>query len=607
MVISSNGLNRLFDILDEASIYSWEDISAVVDQVEAVQLEPLPDTRWEFFQTISQSTTFLTFDFGIDGVSIEIAKYARALEALYQPAASAGQGDSDPEAFVVEHSGLHFIAGDFYPQADSVLGPSWHRFQIEGINGWSKWGEGRWFDALYFEDMPADSQRSSELAAEIFRQSTVIARRLGQYLEDIKTGLLIPVNVASNPGNLALTLALVFVTEALGTVVINSNHDFYWDGGKPAADRGPGEEPGPRDHFFRNIDNKPFFALFQRLYPWNGRRWLQLNINRRQSKSLVERYGFTKQRVLEISTCVGDEFFKDYTIEDVRSARRRMALILADGEEEIRSASLEAHRQRLEDWMEEQIPLVIGLRKSLRLDLMADDLIYLLQPTRVVARKRIERGVELIQALLQGPLSDTFEYNDRRQIVLHITGPTPLEHQADLETILFAFGDLKNNLPAAVAERVFLAFSAGREFHPVFEDYGLDALTIDDIYRLATVILFPSEIEGRGLPIIESAAVGVPIICSRYHPEDVFAHVVGEDLPAELRIRYLLFPEEDFSDEFLAEAAELMLLDPDVSTEWHEHNREAVQARYSRDALRASFRYVLDYAYETTRVSYRTY
>jgi hypothetical protein len=199
-------------ILGKAPVSSWEDISREVDRSKFRQHKPLPASRAEYLQSVRQGTAFLTFDFGIDGVSIEIAKYARILESLYQPYGK---------------SGLHFIAGDFSPQADSILKSHWSRFQIDGINGWSKWDEGKWFDVLYFEEMPADSQRSSELATEIYRQATVIAGKLGEYLVANGIGLLITVNVASNPGNLALTLALVLITEALGTVVINSNHDFY--------------------------------------------------------------------------------------------------------------------------------------------------------------------------------------------------------------------------------------------------------------------------------------------------------------------------------------------------------------------------------------------
>ena len=570
------------NIIDDAPLSSWAEISSAVEQVGSVEHNPLPASMAAFLQTASQGTAFLTFDFGIDGVSIEIAKYARILEKLFQP-----YGDAK----------LHFIAGDFSPQADTILKSYWPRFQIDGINGWSKWDKGKWFDALFHEEMPVGSERSSEVAAEVYRQALVIAGKLGDYLVANKINLLITVNVASNPGNLALTLALVLITEALGTVVINSNHDFYWDEGKPSAEREPGEEAGDRDHFFRNADNRPFFSLLEMLYPWQGRRWLQVNINKRQSERLVKEFGFPPQSVFEIGTAVSDRLFDDYTSEDVKHARLRMANILSDGDTVIYPYSLGEHERILDKWMDAQVPKVIGARKGLRLDLFADDIVYLLQPTRVVARKRIEKGVELIQALLQGPLRTTFEQNPARQMVLHITGPTPMEHQEDLETILDVYRDLIDNLPPAFSGRVFLAFSGGHETHDSFEEQSLEDMNITDIYRMATAVLFPSETEGRGLPIIESGAVGIPIFCSRYEPEEVFAGVIGEDLPQEFRIHYVLFPEEEFSEAFLQEVADL-LTHPETWAKWREHNRQAVRLRYSTAALSAAFQRLLDSAYE---------
>jgi glycosyltransferase involved in cell wall biosynthesis len=228
---------------------------------------------------------------------------------------------------------------------------------------------------------------------------------------------------------------------------------------------------------------------------------------------------------------------------------------------------------------------------------MADDIIYLLQPTRVIARKRIEKGVELIQALLQGPLRTIIEQKPSQQIVLHVTGPTPLEHQDDLEVILYAYRNLIDNLPPDIGDRVFLAFSGGHETHPSFEEQYFSDMTIIDIYRMASAVLFPSEIEGRGLPIIESGAVGIPIICSRYHPEEVFADVIGEDLPEELRIHYLLFPEDNFSEDFLNEVVHLLTV-PEAWTKWRDHNRQAIRHRFSVEVLSAAFQQLLESSYE---------
>ncbi|MEA3441845.1 MAG: hypothetical protein U9R58_16335, partial [Chloroflexota bacterium] len=252
----------MMDTLNTSFPSNWKDINSLLLRIkDSVRLSS-PMGRDEFLQLASRGTAFITYDYGIDGVSIEIAKYAQSLETLFESQSSAD---------------IHFIGGDFYPQADSVLESDWQRFRIQGINGWNKWDDGRWFAALFYNDMPEGSSVSNTLAVEIYRQAVSIAQQLGGYLADNDISLLIPINIASNPGNLALTLALIFVTEAMGIYVINSNHDFYWDGGKPESKRKPGDPPGIRDHFFRNVDNKPFFSLFESMYPWNGRRWLQVN------------------------------------------------------------------------------------------------------------------------------------------------------------------------------------------------------------------------------------------------------------------------------------------------------------------------------------------
>ena len=150
----------------------------------------------------------------------------------------------------------------------------------------------------------------------MYEQAGIIAKRLGKYFIANQISLVIPVNVASNPGNLALTLGLVLATESLGIYVLNSNHDFYWEAGKPFSDREPGEKPGVRDHFFRNIKNKSFFSLFKMIYPWNGNRWLQVNINKRQSRRLINKFGFPEEKVFEISTCM--------SIPSLRHTARKM-------------------------------------------------------------------------------------------------------------------------------------------------------------------------------------------------------------------------------------------------------------------------------------------
>ncbi len=567
--------NQMKQMLSETNVKRWKDISAVLESVKRDSPEIEAFTDKEFLNSLHNGIAFMTYDFGIDGVSIEIGKYAHCMEKIFTDAYS---------TLPV----LHFISGDFHDKADAVLKPHWNRSHIREMNGWSKWHNGKWFSKLFYEDIPEGSKVSGDIAIEMWDQVISFAEELGSYVVNKNITLLFPVNIFSNPGNFAIAIAAILVSESLGMYVLNSNHDFYWEGGKPASERNPGEKSGVRDHFFRNIKNQAFFSLFKTLYPWNGKRWIQVNINHKQSRYLTTHYGFSKNRVFELSTFISDEFLREYTKQDVISSRRRMAYILSDGRPKIKPVQVSSHVANLTKWMKKQKPVVCGFRNGLELDLTSKKIIYCLQPTRIVARKRIEKDLHLFFALMNySHFRKEFEGNNDFQLVLHITGPVPIEHQADLETVLGAYIDLCSALPKDISDRIFIAFSVGTEDHPSFKANGLERMHIEDIYRLATVVLFPSETEGRGLPIIEASACRIPIICSSYYPEDVFANVVGKYLPEEKQIKYILFPENDFSQDFLSKATKLMF--GENEEELKKHNRDAVRMRYGTEVLAKTF------------------
>ena len=578
-----NDRDDLFEKMREklaaAEPTSWDGISDVLADIMRAEKTAKSHSKEEFLQLISKGIAFITYDYGIDGVSIEIRKYAKCLEQILADCGGCK---------------LHFIGGDFSDKADTVLEKGWSRFELAGANGWSKWDGGKWFSKLYYEDMKDGSKESNQLAAEMWRQGRDFAIKMGRYISENNISLIIPVNVCSNPGNFAFGLAIAIVAEGLGVYIINSNHDYYWEWGKKASEKQAGEPAGSRDHFFRNLENKPFFDLFEKLYPLNGARWLQVNINRSQSRALVEKYGFSEDTVSDIATAISDDFFKITSDEDVKSARLRMAHILSDGQAKIASVAIDEHLEKLDEWMQNQKPIVVGSGKGCVLDPRKDGTIYLLQPTRVIGRKRIEKDVELIRALLGVErFRKVFEQSGNGPLVLHITGPVPIEHKSDLEKILIEYRNLCAELPVEIAARLFIAFSVGNEEHDCFASKGFERLYIQDIYRLATAVVFPSELEGRGLPIIESSAAGIPIICSRFLPVEAFGDVVGEGMDTEKQIRYTLFEEEGFSEKFLSEVIELLLF-PAKGAERKEHNIQAVKLRYNMAVLRDTFAELLD-------------
>lgn len=505
---------------------------------------------------------------------MEIAKYAQSFERI-----SPGVP-------------IHCIAGTFGERADVVLEPSWTRHVVAGADGWDKWDGGTWFARLFYEDVVPGSPDSDELARELWRQAVDRAEDLVAIIEEQDIHLLVTVNTNSNPGNVAFSLGVVLASEITGCPVISNNHDFYWEGGKAACKRNPGEEPGPRDHFFRNHDNQEFFGFFQRIYPWNGRRWVQANINQRQSRRLIDRYHFNPEKVFTVGTAIDANFFRDRQAGDRGKSRGRMASVLG-GTPIIETIAVDEFIGGLSAWMVDQKPTVCATHDDLPLDITSEHALYLLQPTRVVPRKRIWRDWELIAALLRHPpFRDVFEERRELTLTLHVTGPVPIEHRDSIGRLLNAYQAVLAEVPSSVARRLFQAFSVGVHRgvgHPEVED-----LTIVDIYQLADLVVFPSSTEGRGLPIPESAAAGVPLVCSEYEPQSVFEEVVGMDLEPAQTIGYDVFPTgRRFPDELL-DAVTSALLDPGSLRDRIVHNQEAVRHRYSHDSLAASFSDVLD-------------
>jgi glycosyltransferase involved in cell wall biosynthesis len=577
--------------LDKVRITNWVDISQLLDRLVEAKSHRVVSGERDYREAFAGGLAFITFGYGIDGVSVEISKYAKCLESILSSSPTPQVRAEDGGSSIV-----HLIGGDFTEKADAVIAPNWSRFALPNSNGWGKWNGGRWFSRLFYEDMPLGSTASSEMAAEIWRQALGFTHTLCDYVAKNSIELMIPVNVNSNPGNLALALAVVLTTEVTDICVLNSNHDFFWEGGQPRSERAEGEAPGLRDHFFRNYENGPFFTLFERILPWNRPSWLQMNINKRQSETLVAQYGFAENRVCEVGTAVEAAFFSEYTTEEKYAKRKSMAYVLSDGSPVIKPTSVEAHLADLGNWMKKQIPVVCGADEGAEelLDIATPAALYFLQPTRIVGRKRIERNWRLIGALMQyDPFREAFERDPNRTLTLHITGPVPIEHQADVRRVLDVYREVLRSLPGDVARRLFQAFSVGHEDHPALAENGLNRLYIQDIYKLADVVVFPSESEGRGLPIVESSAAGVPIVCSRYRPESVFCEVVGEHLDEELWIHYTLFPEGDFGADMLQEVTDIVFF-PERMADRTAHNRTAVARRYSMQALQNTFRGFLD-------------
>ena len=103
----------------------------------------------------------------------------------------------------------------------------------------------------------------------------------------------------------------MLAAETTGVVVINNNHDFYWEGGKAGCKRNPGEQPGLATTSSATTTTRSSSASSSGSIPWNGRRWAQVNINSLQSRRLIDRLHFHPDGVFTLGTGLDELFFRE--------------------------------------------------------------------------------------------------------------------------------------------------------------------------------------------------------------------------------------------------------------------------------------------------------
>ncbi|MEP7104248.1 MAG: glycosyltransferase family 4 protein [Chloroflexota bacterium] len=161
----------------------------------------------------------------------------------------------------------------------------------------------------------------------------------------------------------------------------------------------------------------------------------------------------------------------------------------------------------------------------------ADPLV--LVPLRVTRRKRLELAITAAGRLR----------HRHPRLMVAVSGPLG-PHSEDNRQYWTELFELRARLGLDGVVRFLHELTPESGQHPV-----TDAM-IAELYRVADVVLLPSESEGFGLPVIEAAAARVPMVCSAI---DVLREVGGSGLH--------LFPLEGGADA-VAEAVEAALAEP---------------------------------------------
>jgi glycosyltransferase involved in cell wall biosynthesis len=192
------------------------------------------------------------------------------------------------------------------------------------------------------------------------------------------------------------------------------------------------------------------------------------------------------------------------------------------------------------DAVSAQLPAALGLGPAQPI---------LLQPTRVVPRKRIEIAIELTRRIGGGATL----------VVTHAAG----DEGSAYEAYLRSYADLIG------AKVIFAAdvFATERRLLPD----GLRLFSLADAYQQARLVTYPSTVEGFGNAFIETLYYRCPLVMSRY---EIFRADIA---PKGFRVIAI----DDFvTDEAVAEAQRI-LADPSLAAEITEHNYELGRRFYS--------------------------
>jgi hypothetical protein len=561
---------EMMKVLRAEKINTWFDLGLFIDRFKenkAIPVVEFKDSFSSFKSDINKrGIAFVTFYFSIDGVSIEVEKYAKTFRYNF--------GHDIP---------VHYIAGKFYPEAAKIMEPGTKTCTIEEMQAFDDWDL---YKDFFFTKLERGSKEYNALILKFWKQTLTICEKLGQYIETNNIGLLYLINLCSNPGNVSAALATVLVSEYMGIPVINNNHDFYWEGGNSEITKEvKGLKKGPRDFFFLNSHLGEFFSQLEVLFPWESRSWMNVNINKKQSDHLIHYKGHNPANVAEIGSAVDMKEYSDinkrrriesmYQMEKMLSRYHKDALISYSVKDVLNYKLVSRKNPE---------PIYIGYKTKAMHKFLSENIIFL-QPTRVISRKRIELGFDLVNKMLQvESLKEKIRESDDLKITILITGPIPLGQYPYFQKLLKRFQELLDNIDREFRKRVYLGFLFSEMDKERFKNHFKNPLGIPDLYSISSLILLPSKTEGRGLPILEAAAAGVPIFCRRYQPENVYAEVIGEHLPEKERLKVIEFTGRSIRDLHVTEVIEKVFF-PHIHHRSVSHNKKVIEKRYSINSL----------------------
>jgi hypothetical protein len=557
-------VKQMIKELNHAKINTWFDLGLFIDSFKENNSVPVTNFNGDFNdfskEINNNAIGFISFYYSIDGVTIEIEKYTKVVKRIF------------PD------TQIHYISGEHFPEANEVLPKHAKKFEISEMKSFDKWSL---YKDFFFTKLQRGSKEYNQLIIDFWSQTKIITEKLGNYIEQNNIKVLYLLNTNSNPGNVSLSLATVLISEFMGIPIINNNHDFYWEGGESEINRKINRLPnGPRDFFFQNSHIGEFFSQIETLFPWESRNWISVNINREQSKHLIEINGHNPANICEIGTAIDTDVYQKISKRQKIDAFIQFNKIFSDYSDALLSYSVDDIVAGKLVRKDNIVPILMGDKTSTIKNFLQKNIVFL-QPTRVVERKRIEIGLKLIKKLFEREdfIKRISETKDLK-ITLLVTGPIPTGQFSYFNKLTKEFREILNQISPEFRDRIFLGFLFSELDKDRFKHRFINPIGLPELYNIASLILLPSETEGRGLPIIEATTTGVPIFCNRYTPEKVYSEVIGEHLPETERLKVIEFKGVKIKSSHLQSIIDRVFF-PHQFVNEVAHNKQVIEKRYS--------------------------
>jgi glycosyltransferase involved in cell wall biosynthesis len=255
--------------------------------------------------------------------------------------------------------------------------------------------------------------------------------------------------------------------------------------------------------------------------------------------TMAHHHDFYWERDRFMSNAVGD-YLKMAFPPDLESIKHVVINSFADQQLSLRTGISAAVIPNVMDFERPPDPpdaYTSDVRKNLGIK---DDEFFILQPTRVVARKGIEHAIELVNRLgLKAKL-----------VVSHASGDEGYDYENRLREYSRLMG----------VKTVFVANIIGE--HRGTTADGRKIYTLDDIYPHADLVTYPSTFEGFGNAFLEAVYFKRPIVVNKYS-------IYAKDIEPK---GFKVVEIDGYVTDQAVEKARQLLIDPELCRQVVEHN-----------------------------------